>query len=407
MFINPVELQKIYGQSPNWLRKLMIAWADGLNYYLATHPAVKPKVLHHFEPWMALSFTEGSIGGDIEKVNLRNLEAFYGGSPLPAVAQVEDSSLEEPRGSNGIAIAPANTRDHHALLLINPHTSFFFRSELQMVSEEGLNAYGAATWGQMFLYQGFNDKTGWMHTTSGVDAIDEYLETVEKKNGAWYYRYGSESRPVKTEQISIAYKAGTGLLTKVFTVYRTSHGPVIGEENGKWVSFRIMQEPIKALEQSYLRTKTTDYASYKRTMDLFANSSNNTLFASSKGDIAYFHGNYIPRRDTAFDWTARVDGSNPATEYKGLLKVDEAPNLLNPASGWVYNSNNWPWSAAGPSSLKREQFPIYVETNRFETARGNHALRVLSDKKDFTLESLLAAAYDSYLPWFEKTIPRW
>ena len=58
----------------------MNAWADGLNYYLATHPAVKPRVITRFEPWMALSFSEGSIGGDIEKVNLAQLEAFYGKS---------------------------------------------------------------------------------------------------------------------------------------------------------------------------------------------------------------------------------------------------------------------------------------------------------------------------------------
>jgi hypothetical protein len=84
----------------------------------------------------------------------------------------------EPGGSNGAAIAPSNTVDHHALLLINPHTSFYFRSELQMTSDEGLNAYGAVTWGQFFVYQGFNERTGWMHTSSGVDAVDEYLETV-------------------------------------------------------------------------------------------------------------------------------------------------------------------------------------------------------------------------------------
>jgi acyl-homoserine lactone acylase PvdQ len=289
--------------------------------------------------------------------------------------------------------------------LINPHTSFFFRSELQMVSQEGLNAYGASTWGQFFLYQGFNDKVGWMHTTSGVDAIDEYLETVDKKDGRWMYQFGRELRPVVVSEIVVPYKAGDRLAEKKFAIYRTQHGPVVRQQDGKWVSLRIMQEPVKALEQSYLRTKARDYKSYKKTLEFFANSSNNTVFASAQGDIAYFHGNYIPRRDPSFDWTKPVDGSNPATEYKGLLKIDAAPNLLNPKSGWLYNSNNWPWSAAGPSSLKRDDYPAYVENGRFESARGFHALRVLSDKHDFTLESLLAAAFDSYLPWFEKTVP--
>jgi acyl-homoserine-lactone acylase len=406
LFIDPVELKKLYGQSPPWLKKLMTAWADGLNFYLAKHPEVKPRIISRFEPWMALSFTEGSIGGDIEKVDLNQLEAFYGKGPLSRLEELPDPGKpDEPRGSNGIAIAPSNSKNHHALLLINPHTSFFFRSELQMVSQEGLNAYGASTWGQFFLYQGFNDKVGWMHTSSGVDATDEYLEAVEKKDGRWMYRFGSALRPVAVSEITVPYKNGSTLAEKKFTIYRTQHGPVVRQQDGKWVAFRIMQEPVKALEQSYLRTKARDYKSFKKTMELFANSSNNTVFASAQGDIAYFHGNYIPRRDTSFDWTKPVDGSNPATEYKGLLKIDEAPNLLNPKSGWLYNSNNWPWSAAGPSSLKRDDYPAYVETGRFESARGFHALRVLSDRHDFTWESLLAAAFDSYLPWFEKTLP--
>src|SRR5205807_5596722 len=134
----------------------------------------------------------------------------------------------EPTGSNGAAIAPSNTTGHHALLLINPHTSFFFRAEAQMTSEEGLNAYGALTWGQFFIYQGFNDRAGWMHTSSGVDNIDEYLETVTKgAGGALAYRYGTESRPVKTTKVMVPYKAAGGMGAKEFTVYRTHHGPVV------------------------------------------------------------------------------------------------------------------------------------------------------------------------------------
>jgi acyl-homoserine-lactone acylase len=406
LFIDPEELKKEYAASPPWLQKLMNAFADGLNYYLAKHPAVKPRVIQRFEPWMALSFTEGSIGGDIEKVDLRQLEAFYGRGPVTQAAsdRIDGEVDAEPRGSNGMAIAPSNSASHHALLLINPHTSFFFRSELQMVSGEGLNAYGAATWGQFFVYQGFNERAGWMHTTSGVDAIDEYLETVEKRNGSFYYKYGQDWRPMNQSVIAVPYRTGRGLEEKKFTVYRTQHGPVVREADGKWVSFRIMQEHVKALMQSYLRTKAGNYKAYVKTMELKANSSNNTIFADADGDIAYFHGNFIPRRDTRFDWTKPVDGSDPATEWKGLLTVDESPHLLNPKSGWLYNSNNWPWSGAGSSSLRKEDYPAYVETGR-ESARGLHAVRVLENKKDFALESLLAAAYDSYLTWFDKPLP--
>jgi len=404
LFIDLEALKKDYAASPEWLKKLMNAWADGLNFYLWKHPEVKPRVIQRFEPWMALSFTEGSIGGDIERVNLGQLEAFYGKVAVSQAPSADDDDTEEPRGSNGMAIAPSNTADHHALLLINPHTSFFFRSELQMVSEEGLNAYGAVTWGQFFVYQGFNDRAGWMHTSSGVNAISEYLETVEKKGEKFYYKYGKEERPFEVKEITVPYKTGQGMAEKKFTVYRTQHGPIVHEMDGKWVSIRLMQEPVKALTQSYTRTKAKDYKSFRQTMELHTNSSNNTIFADANGDIAYFHGNFIPRRDTSFDWTKPVDGSNPATQWGPLLSVDETPHLLNPKSGWLYNSNNWPWSAAGPSSPQQECFPIYVETGG-ESARGLHAIRVLKDKRDFTIDSLIDAAYDSYLTWFEKPIP--
>jgi acyl-homoserine-lactone acylase len=408
LFIDPADLKKEYAASPDWLKKLMDAFADGLNYYLYKHPDVKPRVIQKFEPWMALSFTEGSIGGDVERINLRELQAFYG----PQVAQampvqtVPELSLQdsEPRGSNGMAIAPSHTTAHHALLLINPHTSFFFRSELQMVSDEGLNAYGASTWGQFFIYQGFNDRIGWMHTSSGVDAVDEYVETIEKKGDRYFYKYGAEERPVTVREISVPYKTAKGMAARKFTVYYTTHGPVVRQSNGKWVTIKLMQLPIKQLEQSFLRTKARDYKSYLKTMELYANSSNNTIFADADGDIAYFQGNFIPKRDSQFDFTKPVDGSNPATNWHGTLSISESPHLLDPSSGWLYNSNDAPWMAAGPSSPKKKDYPAYVEQGG-ESARGLHAVRVLENKTDFTLDSLIGAAYDSYLTWFAKPLP--
>ena len=419
LFVNPAELKKDYKASPLWLKKLMDGFADGLNFYLYKHPDVKPRVITHFEPWMALSFTEGSIGGDIERINLNDLQAFYdsrghGVASAQRISQptaqrtsqptVELQPDEEPRGSNGAAIAPSNTAAHHALLLINPHTSFYFRSELQMVSNEGLNAYGASTWGQFFIYQGFNDRTGWMHTSSGVDAVDEYLETITKKTNQYYYKYGDKERPVETSTITVPYKTGTGMGEKQFTVYRTEHGPVVREAGGGWISVKLMQKPIEQLEQSFLRTKTRDYKSFLKTIELYANSSNNTIFADADGDIAYFHGNFIPRRDTRFDFTRPVEGSDPATDWHGNLSFNETPHLLNPKSGWLYNSNDAPWSAAGTGTFNKQDFPAYVEQGG-ESARTLHALRVLSDRKNFSIDSLIGAAYDSYLPWFARTIP--
>ena len=379
IFIDPQVMKSDYEKTQPWLQKLMNAWADGLNFYLAQHPAVTPRVIRHFEPWMALTFSEGSIGGDIETINLNQLQAFYGNDHATAALNETNSFVTDPGGSNGVAISPKNTIGKHALLLINPHTSFYFRSELQMTSGEGLNAYGAVTWGQFFIYQGFNEHCGWMHTSSAVDAIDEYLETIVKKADALFYKYGGEERPVATSVIKVPYKTNTGMAEKTFTVYRTQHGPIIRAENGRWVSISLMQEPVKALTQSYGRIKAKNYAEFKQIMELHTNSSNNTIYADADGNIAYFHGNFIPRRDPKFDWTKPVDGSDPATDWHGLLSVDESPKLLNPASGWLYNSNNSPWSAAGPSSPRQSDYPKYVD-NGVESARGLHAVRVLESK---------------------------
>jgi acyl-homoserine-lactone acylase len=403
LYMDPADLQRRYAASHAWLKRLMDSWADGLNYYLATHPNVRPRVITRFEPWMALSFTEGSIGGDIERIDLAGLEAFYAKTGRALAAAVPAD--HEPRGSNGFAVAPSNTAGGHALLLINPHTSFFFRAEQQVTSAEGLNAYGAATWGQFFIYQGFNERAGWMHTSSGVDSVDEFLETVEQRPGGLFYRYGTEWRPVTTQTIEVPYRAADGSrASRSFEVYRTHHGPIVREAGGKWVAFAMMHKPIEALEQSFLRTKASDYASFVGVAERKANSSNNTIFAGSKGEIAYLHPQFVPVRDDRFDYTRPVDGSDPRTDWRGLHALTDLPRLLSPPNGWIQNTNNWPFSAAGPYSPRPEAYPRYIDTFG-ENPRGLHAQMVLGARKDFTVETLRAAAYDSYQPAFARLIP--
>lgn len=406
LFIDPDDMRARYEASPPWLKTLMNAWADGLNYYLQTHPQVKPRVITRFEPWMALTFSEGSIGGDIERISLTELEAFYT-AKVPAEQRVaaEAGLLQlEPTGSNGFAIAPANSLSKRALLWINPHTSFFFRAEAQATSDEGLNAYGAITWGQFFIYQGFNEHAGWMHTSSGVDNIDEYLETVTPRQNGFVYQFGSEQRPLQARSVVVRYRTADGIAQREFVVYRTHNGPIVRKVDGKWVSVRLMEDPVNALTQSWLRTKAKNLQEFRQIMNLHSNSSNNTVFADSQGNIAYFHANFIPKRDPRLDWTKPVDGADPATQWQGVHTLDEAPNVINPHSGWLYNTNNSPWSAAGADSPKQQDYPSYVD--RFpENPRGVHAIRVLSGSKDFTPQTLIAAAFDNQLPAFETLIP--
>jgi acyl-homoserine-lactone acylase len=402
LYVDPTEMERRYAASPAWLKALMEAWADGLNYYLHEHPQVKPRVITRFEPWMPLSFSEGSIGGDIERISVDGLRAFYAGETPPAPA--DPGAAREPDGSNGIAIAPARSTSGHALLWINPHTSFFFRAEVQMTSDEGLNAYGAVTWGQFFVYQGFNERLGWMHTSSNVDNIDEYLESVRHRDGGFYYRYGAEERPLAAKEVTLSYRTDGGMAQRTFTVYRSHHGPIVRAADGHWVSVRLMDEPVKALMQSWLRTKAKDFASFRDVLELHTNSSNNTVYADADGNIANFHANFVPRRNPRFDWNRPVDGSDLATEWQGVHGFDESPNTINPPAGWVYNTNNWPYSAAGKDTLRKGDYPPYMDTGG-ENPRGIHAMRVLEGAPSFTLDTLRDAAFDPWLPAFADLIP--
>jgi acyl-homoserine-lactone acylase len=407
LWIDPNALKADYAKSPPWLKKLMQAWAVGLNQYLADHPEVKPKVLTRFEPWMALSFSEGSIGADISRVSLSQLQAFYERRTIALTAEERGLVPREPTGSNGFVIGPSHSASGHPLLLINPHTSFFFRAEQQVTSGQGLNAYGAATWGQFFIYQGFNQNAGWMHTTSSADSIDEFAQTVAKvtDGDGWTYRYGKEQRMVAVKTVTLAYRKPDGTIgSRTFNTYATHHGPVVREADGKWISAALMHKPLAALQQSFLRTKVRDLAGFRRVAELQANSTNNTLFASKTGETALLLPQFMPRRDPSFDYTKPVDGSDPATDWKGLHPFRELPQVVSPANGWAMNVNDGPWWAAGGDSPNQAAYARYFDQvgRRPRTAA---ALRVLAARPSFTLDQLVEAAYDPWIPLFAEQLP--
>ncbi len=408
LFMTEDEAKANYDQSPQWLKKLCDAFADGINFYLETHPEVKPKLLTHFEPWMPMYFSEGSIGGDIERIRTNTIKAFYeSGMEVPKMElqELEKKELEvEPQGSNGIAISGELTQSGDAMLLINPHTSFYFRGEVHVVSEEGLNAYGAVTWGQFFVYQGFNEKTGWMHTSGDTDVIDEFKEIIVKNEDQLLYQYGDELRPVMASEVTLKYKDGSGFKEKTVPMYRTHHGPITHVVDGQWTASAMMWEPVNALEQSFIRTKQEGYKGFRKMMDIRANSSNNTVYADAEGNIAYFHGNFVPKREVSFDYTKPVDGSNPKTDWQGLHPEDENILLLNPENGWLQNCNSTPFTSALEFSPKKEDYPNYMSVDR-ENFRGVHAIALLKNRKGYTLDSLIQLAHDSYLPAFEALIP--
>lgn len=403
LLIDTTEAKADYQKAAPWLKKLLNAYADGINYYLQTHPSVKPAMLTRFQPWYPLLWTDGSIGAiSTADLSIADLKNFYSGSLVSAVAVPKLS--DHQTGSNGFAFSPKITASGNAILYINPHVTFYFRPEVQVVSEEGLNAYGAVTWGQMFVYQGFNPYCGWMHTSSNVDVADVYAEKIIKKAEKYFYEYEGTLKPVTEKKITISYQAGNELKQKTFATYFTHHGPIMGKRDDKWLSLKSYNRSVVSLIQSWKRTKAKGFEEYKQIMALKANTSNNTVFADNKGNIAYWHGNYIPKRDNQYNWAKPVDGSIAATEWKGLHTVDETVHLYNPVNGWLQNCNSTPFSVAGLNSPKRENYPSYMAPDG-ENFRGVNAVRVLDREKKYTIDKVIEAGYDTYLSAFEILIP--
>jgi len=393
-----------YKESAPWLKKLLNAFADGINYYLYKHPSVKPVLLQHFEPWYPLLWTDGSIGAiNTAGVTADELGDFYNGNNSSAFYK-NPYCEKDQTGSNGFAIAPSKSESGNAMLYINPHVTFYFRPEVQVVSDEGLNAYGAVTWGQFFVYQGFNEHCGWMHTSGYSDNADLYAEKISKTNNTLFYSYDNELKPVTEKQIALRYKDGDALQTKKVTTYSTQHGPVITKRNGEWLSLKANNRSMDGLIECWKRTKATSFAAYKKIMDLRANTSNNTVYADAEGNIAYWHGNFIPKRDTSFDFTKPVDGSISATNWQGLHTMDEMLHIYNPPNGWIQNCNSSAFTAAGNYSPKKENFAPYMAPDG-EDFRGINAVRVLSAQSGFNMDKVIDAGYNSYLSAFEILLP--
>lgn len=395
-----------YHKSPDWFKKILNAYADGMNFYLYKHPEVKPKVLQRFEPWYALLRTNGSISatetGGLTLSEIRNLytiedktTSFYKEPQAYEVAQ---------QGSNGFAVGPSKTLSKKSILYINPHTSFYYRTEAQMVSEEGLNAYGGVTWGTFFVFQGFNEACGWMHTSGRADVADLYKVKIKHKDKKLFYVFDGKSLPVKTKEIRISYKEGATMQTQQFTTYATHHGPVMGMRNGEWLSLRENNRSLDALQQSWLRTKANGFEDFKKTMELRANTSDNTVFADDKGNIAYWHGNFIPKRNPKFDYNGPLDGSTSATDWNGIHALDETVHVYNPATGWIQNTNSTPFTVSGSSSPKKEAYPAYMAPDA-ENARAINAARLLSSANDITIDKMIQIGYDRYLSAFDILLP--
>jgi acyl-homoserine lactone acylase PvdQ len=405
LIIDQEAAKKDYLRAPAWLKQLLQAYADGINYYLYKHPETKPALLAHFEPWYPLLWTDGSIGaistGDVSEVETG---LFYGVSKpglsfIPKKYEDPDAKLT---GSNGFAVGPSLSKSGNAMLYINPHVTFYFRPEVHVASEEGLHVYGAVTWGQFFVYQGFNEFGGWMHTSSEVDVADAYAETTREYKGKMQYLFEGKWHTMTEKQIQLRVKGEKKSMS--VKAYFTHRGPVLAKRNGQWISVRSFNRSMTSLIQSWARTKTTSFADFKRVMEMRGNTSNNTVYAGQGGNIAYWHGNFVPKREPSKDWGQVQDGRYAKNDWQGLHSLDEIVHVYNPASGWIQNCNSTPYTVSGSSSPRRQDYPIYMAPDG-ENFRDRNAVRLFNQVGKLDIDGLIGLGYDRKLMAFETLIP--
>ena len=402
LYIDTVKAQKLYLQCDPYLKKLCDAYAAGINYYMVSHPNIKPKLLHRINAWVPLLNNIPSVvNSNLTELDIKNMYPIE--APKSTVFNMPfKEDLHD--GSNGWAISGINTNDKYPILLINPHSEFYNRIEVQLVSKEGLNVYGAPFLGEFSIFQGFNEFCGWMHTVTLSDAKDLYNEQIRATKGGYEYAYDQKWLPVDSSYITIHYKNGTLNDSITFTTYKTIHGPVVANRNKTWISAQSINENISLLRVHWNITKSKSFKEFQSWLDKRVMTGTNTIYADKAGNIGYWHGNFVPIRDPKFDYTLPVPGNSSATNWKGVHALKDIPNYINPINGWVQNCNSTPLYGIGYFDSIMAKKPAYMLPDG-HTPRAVNAVRQLSKIKNATIDTILNMSHSPYLANGKKFIP--
>ncbi len=388
------------------MRKLCDAYAAGINYYLERHPEVRPKLINRFEPWFVLITGAPSLAS--LGITTQEIRTLF--KELPAAPQNPPSGESiEAEGSNMWAISPQKSASGHALLFINPHVGFFGggqRYEAHLHSNQGLNISGFAMLGSPYIWSGHNKMLGWSHTNTGADSTDVYVETFDNAQNPLAYRYGNNYRNAVEWTDEIRINNQGNIETKQFTFRKTHHGYIVALRAGKSlaVSAASVEVSGKLFEQKWAMARARSLAEFKSAMAQRRLTGSNTIYADRQGNIFYIHGNAMPRRSTKFDWSKPVDGGNPETDWRGFHELSELPQVLNPSSGFLQNSNSTPFLTSSTDNPERSKFPAYMAPD-LDTPRAQMSRRILSSKEKFTFEDWTRVSFDTHMILAETIVP--
>lgn len=426
------------------MRGLLEAYADGFNAWLAAHPD-EGRWLDHVEPWYPLALLRfkyheleflGYAGfrrsmlqalvergwpvgaaspavtrsGDGHSSEPEAATAYSAGSILRYPEAPRGPTGERPLGSNEWALAPSRTASGHAMLLVNPHQSFFGVQryfELHLHSDEGLVFSGLTRFGFVLPYMGNNEHLGWAFTDNYADIGDLYVEHFDDAASPLTYRYGGDRRQATTwtEQVQVSTEGGAEERTLRF--WKTHHGPVVGlDAAGRPLVARLAKlEEGGWADQLDAMIGASSLAEFRSAVSRLAIPYMNLMYADADGNIWYLYNSAVPRRDPSLDWADPVDGSDPGTEWQGYHTLDELPQVLNPESGFLLNTNSAPMVATAPAPFARSDFPPYMIGGETDNPRARSSLRALRGMRGVTLDHFARAVWDTHLSMADTLVP--
>ncbi len=392
----PRMAQGEYDRSSPRMKELLRAAANGLNYFLATNPQVKPRLITKFEPWHMLAFNRYAL----------YVQFIYKRTGVDT-SEVK-SAVAESQGSNMWAISKSKSATGHPMLFINPHQPFFGTGqwyEGHVHSDEGWNMSGASFFGSGFPTIGHNEFLGWSHTVNAPDIADVWEETFDKAGDPLAYRYDGGYRQATEWKDVIRVKTDSGLADRNFTFRKTHHGPVVARRNGKSLTVRMAQfEEGGQIEEWYGMSRARNFEEFKKAMSSTAIPMFNAVYADREGNIFYVYNGAIPKRSTQFDWSKPVDGSTPETEWHGYHSFNELPQIFNPKSGFLQNCNSSPFSTTVFGNPDPNEYPKYM-VGEPDNARARISRRILWNKDKFTFDDWAKAGFDTYVIQTETEIP--
>jgi penicillin amidase/acyl-homoserine-lactone acylase len=373
-----------YAMLPDDLRRVLEAYADGVNYYAALNPSrVRPGLLPLTGKDIAAGFvfkTPFFYGFDSV---LRKLTANTGGKPMPET------------GSNGVAVGSARSSDRATRLLVNSHQPYsgpVAWYEAVLDSGEGWHVAGGFFPGSPFMLHGHNAHLGWASTVNQPDLVDVYRLTVNPRDPNQYFLDGTWRNFERTDAALTVKLLGPFRWTVHEDVLYSAQGPVLRTDHGTFaIRYAGMGEIRQAL-QYYRLNKARDLAEWKAAMRLQALPSINYVYADEKGNIGYVYNAQFPVRNPAFNWKHVLPGDRSDLIWHSYLPFEKIPQIWNPRSAFVFNSNNTPFEAtASEDNLRPADFS---PTLGIQTDMTNRAMRAI---ETFGQDhSISAAAFRRY-----------